>query len=136
MSSLVRLDSNKAVTLHAAAATLPWPTTDEEGAAIAAMMPYGYAPEDVWLRIDNIDDAEVTLDGITVVVHYATGETTWASTGLATPYALTIPAGQSAFVKAPNGAAALGDRWAVYATVTGTTPQVTITAIPLAQMGR
>lgn len=133
--SLSRLDTNKAVALHTAATSLPWPTTDEEGAAIAAMGPYDYFPDDVWLRIDNTDDASVTLENITLVVHYAAGETTWASAGLVTPDAVTIPAGQSVFVQAPIGAAALGDRWAVYATVNGTSPHVTVTAIPLSQMG-
>lgn len=135
MSPPVRLDSNKAVVLHENVTALDWPTLADHGAAIAAMVPGHYAPSDVWLKVENIDDAAATLSSIVLAVHHDEGDTDWASAGLVTPDDVTIAAGGVVFLEAPVGAAALGDRWALVATVNGTTPHLTVTAIPVSHLG-
>lgn len=126
--------TDKAITLATAVATLPWPTTALAGADITPWRSGSFAPREAWIEIKNVDDVAVTLDQLELAGHIAGGggNTDWASFGLTTPYAITLQPGSVAYVKAPvDAAGALVDRWALVGTVTGTTPQVTVRAIPL-----
>jgi hypothetical protein len=135
--NLSTLLTHLAVELETEQATLPWPTTAADGAAISTWASGSFTPEEAWIKVANVDDAEVTLSDIVLAVHFGDGATDWASAGLVTPDAVTIAAGSFAFLKVPTGAAALGDRWALVATVAGgATPLLTVTAIPLEVHGR
>jgi hypothetical protein len=128
-----------AVVLADEATTLPQPTLLTDGADITGWRSGSFAPRDVLLELVNNDAADaVVVDQLELFGHIAGGAAAaWASFGLVTTYAVTIPASGRVYLRAPQDAAcALVDRWKPVASVAGGAGvSVTVRAIPLEVQG-